>query len=412
MNLDALARLAFAFTISVHYVFPLITIGGFFWLAWRTFGVDPWSKVKRTLGPLMLFVVLGISTGYVLKWHFEMIWTPYYDIIATMFDPVLGLEAPISLAGFVVFLFLLFVAYRRGSILLLRVAAIGLVLTTLVSATAITSVNAWMQYPSGVRLISNPLANSVERISLPGVIFSPTFWTRLQHVLLGALMIGISWFSSRFRLIEYRALFVLLMIWVGQFYVGHRHAGEVYAYQPEKFAAFEGHQSFYGPADLWLLPVKNHRYNIKLEGMASKMLVNDATASMPGLDAWDQSFLTDLLDAVFASYHTMVLSHIAILFALLLIWYYRDRRPKRAVMLMKLVVGLSLLANYAGWYTAEMGRQPWIIRGIMLTRSASVPASSQTAYMGMLLSLLALVVPLILWRIFGINQRVKRLFRA
>lgn len=407
MSIDALSRLSFGVAISLHYLFPMLTIGGFFWMFIQSWSKKSWEKIGRNTGPLALFVLLGISTGYVLKWHFEKIWTPYYQMITDIFNPVLGLEAPASLLGFVLSFSLLYLAFRTKKLWLLRTSTALLFVTTLISATAIVSVNSWMQFPSGIRLINTPLASAVERTSLYEVIFSPTFWTRFTHTIIGALTLGIAWFISRFRRIPVRALFTLLFLWVAQFYVGHRQAKESYAYQPEKFAAFEGHQSVYGPADLWLLPTNDSTYNVKIEGLASKMLNNGVEGSIYGLHAWGEGFLTDLLDAVFASYHTMVIAHFTMLMLLIYAWYQRLDRPKRAVQAMKFFVFVSFVANYAGWYTAEMGRQPWIIRGVLYTRDASVPASAAVAYTGIVLIVVSLLIPLIIWRILNMSQRIR-----
>ena len=69
----------------------------------------------------------------------------------------------------------------------------------------------------------------------------------------------------------------------------------------------------------------------------------------------------------------------------------------------------ALVANYAGWYTAEMGRQPWIVRGLMYTKDASVPADAQTTYIGVLLSVIAWIIPVVLWKSLGLKRRINLL---
>ena len=409
MLLDSLSRWSFGITISLHYIFPLLTMGGCFWFFIQSLGRAPWSMLRKAVPPLVLFTVLGISTGYVLKWHFETIWTPYYELIADLFHPILGLEAPISLAGFAVFFPVLFVGLRKENRTLTHVATGSLFLTTLVSATAITAVNSWMQFPSGVRVLSNPLGNVIERLSMWEVVFSPTFPTRFAHVLLGAAVLGGAWQMYNTKRFNAKGALFFFLLWAVQFYVGHHHAGEVYAYQPEKFAAFEGHEGVYGPADLYLLPTKDHRVSIKLEGMTSFMMFNDGEQPVYGLDAWQESYLTDLLDVVFASYHVMVLLHFLLLGLFAYLWWRREARWSLQSWALVAVIIAALVANYAGWYTAEMGRQPWIIRGIMYTRHASVPASEQETYLGVLWSVLALGVPLLLWRVLGLRRKLNGL---
>jgi cytochrome d ubiquinol oxidase subunit I len=408
MTLDALSRWSFGITISLHYIFPLLTMGGFMWLFMQSLGSSSWATLKKNFSALMLFTLLGVSTGYVLKWHFENIWTPYYNLIAEMFDPIIKWEAPISLSGFTLFFTTGLWSLKKEKRLFFQISAGALVLTTLVSAFSITAVNSWMQFPSGVRVMSNPLANAVERMGLWQVVFSPTFPLRFAHVLLGAALLGGTWQMLKSERMNVKSWGFLMLIWLGQLYVGHRHAGEVYAYQPEKFAAFEGHQSFFGPADLYLLPTKNHWMNLKLEGATSFMMFNDGTQPIYGLDAWKEGYLTDALDAVFKTYHLMVMLHFLI-FGLLVIAYRQLRKnwaTKKWVLWA--IILLSFVANYAGWYTAEMGRQPWIVRGILLTKDASVPTGVFQAYLGVGLSVVAWIVPILLWNVLDLRRRIYR----
>ena len=409
MLLDTLSRWSFGITISLHYIFPLLTMGGCFWFFIQSLGRAPWSMLRRSVPPLVLFTALGITTGYVLKWHFEKIWTPYYELIGDVFYPLLGLEAPISLAGFALFYILLFRAFKNEDRRLLNLATGGLFFSTLISASVITAVNSWMQFPSGVRIISNPLGNIIERFNLWEVVMSPTFPIRFAHVLLGALVLGGAWQMFNTRRFNSRAAVFLWLIWMIQFYVGHHHAGEVYAYQPEKFAAFEGHEEVYGPADLFLLPTKDHRVSIKLKGMTSFMMYNDGNQPMYGLDAWQEHYLTDLLDTVFASYHVMVLIHFLLFGVFVYLWRKREGSWPSQAWALVVTIAAATVANYAGWYTTEMGRQPWIVRGIMTTQDASSPARLDTIYLGVALSLTAFFSPIVLWRIFGIKRRIKAL---
>lgn len=345
---------------------------------------------------MLLLVSIGISTGYVLKWHFSKFWPDYLHIIVTAFDPLLGIEALLSIAGFMVFATIYFWSTSRDSLFGIRFSLLGLFLTTLISSVIITSVNSWMQYPTGIRIMNSPLGTQFEYGNLSTVFFNPTFLTRLCHTLLGALMLGIA-FQSTFSMQWRRsATTVLLLLWLGQFVVGHRHAAESYAFQPEKFAAFEGHNSTYSPADLWLFPGLDKKYNVKLSGMTSYLLYSDVDRDVVGTNAWKDEFISDRAEETFITYHVMILAHFLV-FALLTLKLFKHSQTRDKTLNLLIVV-LLLVANLFGWFTAEWGRQPWMIRGVLKTQDAFNGSAAVHPYTGVFYTLIAIVLPLIVFR--------------
>lgn len=386
------SRLGFTLSVTIHYLFPMITIGGFFWLMVQSFS-DRVFQYKRDLYRLLFFVVVGITTGYVLKWHFSTYWPGYLGIVAEAFDPLLSLEAMLSIGGFILFTGLYVLGWKKKSKTLVRLSSIGFVITTLISSVIIVSVNSWMQYPSGVQLVQGPLGTRLEFDTLTEVFWSPSYPTRLAHTLIGALMLGITFQAVISKRWNSKPMIFLLVLWVAQFLIGHRHAAESYAFQPEKFAAFEGHGSTYSPADLWLFPGVNEKYNVRLSGMTSYLLYNDANHPVAGTDAWKEEFLTDKAEGVFQSYHLMVLAHFGVLGLLVLGLLLKKRKFKFVSALPWTIFALLLLANFSGWYTTEWGRQPWLIRGILKTSDALQNDAEIWPYTGVLYSILATIVP-------------------
>lgn len=392
----AAARLAFALSIVLHYIFPMITIGGLFWL-FVTSCSNRVFELRRQVVRMLLFVSIGISTGYVLKWHFNEFWPDYLHIIATAFDPLLGIEALLSIAGFIVFASVYFWSHSSGSRLGIRFSLLGLFLTTLISSVIITSVNSWMQYPTGIRIMNSPLGTQFEYGNLNTVFFNPTFLTRLYHTLIGALMLGIAFQSTFSKLWRRSATMVLLLLWLGQFVVGHRHAAESYAFQPEKFAAFEGHNSTYSPADLWLFPGLDKKYNIKLSGMTSYLLYSDVDRDVAGTNAWKDEYISDRAEDTFVTYHVMILAHFLVC-ALLILKLFKHSQVREKTLNVSIVITL-LVANLFGWFTAEWGRQPWIIRGVLKTQDAFHSGATVHPYTGVFYTLMAIVLPLIVYRL-------------
>lgn len=397
MDPASASRISFAVSITLHYLFPMLTMGGFLGLFALSWGRDPWPKMARVHGPLVLFTLLGITTGFAIKWHFQAIWTTFYTLIKDLWGSVLGMEARISLLGFLVFFTLYFWAFNRRKLAWIRVASLGLFLTTLVSATVIVALNSWMQFPSGIRIMNNPLGYSVETQGLYSMFFSPTFPTRYVHVLLGAGLLGGSWVLWKSQAQWRAGLWLLFALWLGQFVAGHWSAKVSYQHQPEKFAVFEGHEGAFEAADLWLYPSAEPSSIFKLKGMLSYLLYQDASAPIYGTNAWKEGYLTDMKAWTFKSYHLMVLGHFTLL-ALLLLAGVKARFGKgpKLQFTLSLFVLVALLSNIFGWYTAELGRQPWMIRGLLTVKDAA-PDTASLAYTGVVYMLLAFILPLLGW---------------
>ncbi len=389
----ATARLGFALSITLHYLFPMITIGGLFWLLIQSLTSRVYT-LKNDVFRLLFFVLVGITTGYVLKWHFSTFWPKYLEIITLAFDPLLGIEAMVSIGGFVTFSLIYFWAHKQRLAWLIRGSILGLFMTTLVSTLIITSVNSWMQFPTGIRVLDHPMGSRLEFGTLRSVFFNPTYTTRLAHTLLGALMLGITFQAAVSRKWTPKVTLTLMFLWFCQFLTGHQHAAESYHYQPEKFAAFEGHGATYSPADLWLLPGVNERYNIRLPGMTSFLLFYDSEHPVAGTNAWKEEYLTDRAEGVFKTYHIMVLSHFAAFALLLMSILFRNRSWALLNYLPAVLFVLFLLANFAGWYTTEWGRQPWLIRGILKTSDA-VATTDISPMTGVGYSVLGIVLPVL-----------------
>ena len=210
-------------------------------------------------------------------------------------------------------------------------------------------------------------------------------------------MLGIAFQSTFSKLWRRSATMVLLLLWLGQFVVGHRHAAESYAFQPEKFAAFEGHNSTYSPADLWLFPGLDKKYNIKLSGMTSYLLYSDVDRDVVGTNAWKDEYISDRAEETFITYHVMILAHFLV-FALLILKVFNLFQSRDKTLNVFIVI-LLFIANLFGWFTAEWGRQPWMIRGVLKTQDAFHSGATVHPYTGVFYTLMAIVFPLIVYRL-------------
>lgn len=356
---------------------------------------SPWKALRKIQRPLLVLTIIGVATGFSVKWHFEHIWTVFYELIKDLWGSALGMEARISILGFILFFTLYFFGMKREKLLLVRIATLGLFLTTLVSATVIVALNSWMQYPSGIRLMNNPMGYTIESEGLLKMFFSPTFPVRYTHVLIGAGLFGGSWVLWRTQNKKPLGLALLLLLWIGQFAAGHFSAKVSYQFQPEKFAVFEGHDGVYESADLWLFPNQSAATAPKLKGMISYLLFQDSEHPLYGTAAWKQHYLTDMKNWTFKSYHFMVLGQFLML-ALLVLAFIKIQWNWGApyATLLAGFFFVALLSNFFGWYTAELGRQPWMIRGVITVHDSMGQITSATAWKGLTWTLITLFVPL------------------
>jgi len=375
--LDAtLYRALFGATVSLHYLFPLISIGGSFlgllWIIGRKApNTKHWSQHTRLMG---LTILMGILSGYALEFQLLKVWEGYADVLHVIYGNAIANEGLLSAACLTVSWFFLKWANNKANWLMQLIGSSLLFVSTLISAFYIVSLNSWMQHPDGVLVISNPFGTEFLVDNEEAIFWNPTYVPRLQHVLLGAALVGVGYglfvwgrTPNNARILGGLLFAVTLTQWVS----GHDSAQQAARYQPEKFAAFEGHFEPYGPADLVLVGQPDEEAHqttgIKLPGFASWLLYGKTDQDVLGLDAYTTRMQPDWIQGAYHSYHLMVMvGGLLLLLGLALLL-----TPSTwAKVLSAIVLPLALFGNLVGWMAAEVGRQPWAIRGILTTTDA------------------------------------------
>lgn len=391
-----LARTQFAFTVSFHIIFPAITIGLASFLAvleWR------WMKTGNPVYKNLyhfwckIFAVnfgMGVVSGLVMSYEFGTNWARFSDFAGSVTGPLLTYEVLTAFfleAGFLgVMLFGWHKVSRRMHFFATVMVAIG----TLISTFWILSSNSWMQTPQGIEIVDG----RVVPVDWFKIVFNPSFPYRLAHMALAAFL-STAFFvaaSAAWHLLRGRksaevkkmfsmAMWMILLVAPLQAVVGDAHGLNTLEHQPAKIAAIEGHwENKPGeatPLILFGIPdmdAEKTRFSLEVPYLGSLILTHSLDKQIPALKSFAKEDRPNST-IVFWSFRVMAgLGMLMILSALTALWLrhkgklYDTKLFHRFVLLM----GPSgLIALLAGWFTTEIGRQPWVVYGMMRTRDAA-----------------------------------------
>jgi len=393
-----LARIQFAFTIAFHIVFPAITIGLASYLAvleacWlRTH--QPvyrdlyyfWSKI------FALAFGMGVVSGLVMAYQFGTNWSRFSDFAGSITGPLLAYEVLTAFfleAGFLGVMLFGGTRVGRG---LHFFSTVMVALGTLISATWIMASNSWMQTPQGYR-IEDGRAVPTDWFD---VIFNPSFPLRLVHMgvaafLATALLVGASaaWHLLRgndqpaIRKMLSMSLWILVLVAPGQALIGDRLGLNTLRHQPAKIAAMEGHwendPNGGAPLILFGLPdmeQEKTRFALAVPHLGSLILTHSWAGQVPALKQFPPRDRPNAA-VVFWSFRVMVGLGVAMIaLGLWSVWLRLRGRLWHCRPFLRLLVWMGpsgILAMLAGWFTTEIGRQPWIIYGVLRTADAASP---------------------------------------
>ena len=410
MDVILLSRLQFAVAVFFHFIFVPLTLGITVLLAimetlYVRTGDETYKRMTRFWGKLFLInFVLGVVTGITLEFQFGTNWSRYSAYVGDIFGSLLAIEA--TVAFFLESTFVAVWAFGWNKVgkklhcfAIWAVAAAGNL-----SAVWIILANGFMQNPVGYTLRNG----RAELENFWAVLTNPYAWGQFFHtvtsswMLAGFFVLGISaWHLARrnegelFRKsVRIAAPFTLIMALLVAV-AGHQQGMIVAEYQPAKLTAMESHWETGSNVPMYVLawPDEEARQNsvqaIPLPGVLSFMAFGNFHAEVKGLDAFPADDIPPVLLS-FLSFRLMVA--LGGLFILLAAWAWLKRGDLASspllTRLLVWLVPLPYIGIMAGWMLAEVGRQPWIVYGLMRTSDAvsPVPASSVG------LSLLAFIV--------------------
>jgi cytochrome d ubiquinol oxidase subunit I len=401
MDAFDLARLQFAMTTIFHFFFVPLSVGLAFITAitqttWHRTQDPVHLRMTRFWGKLFLInFALGVVTGIVLEFQFGMNWSSYSRFVGDVFGGPLAME---GLAAFFLestFLGLWIFGWKRLPPRV-HLASIWLVaIGTCISAFFILTANAWMQNPVGYAL--NPETGRAELVDIWAVLTNPRLWVMFPHTILaglatgGAFVIGVSaWHLRRgqnhrgFRHSIAVASVVTLLATLGVAFTGHQQAQMVARQQPMKIASAEALWETERGAGWSLFAVgdvengRNH-INIQIPHLTSVLATNTWNGEVRGINDLQAEYVqrfgpgsyVPVVGVLYWSFRAMVgAGMLLILVSLIGLWLLRRERLQGArwfLRLAPLAIALPYVANSTGWVFTEMGRQPWIVQGVMKT---------------------------------------------
>ena len=388
MDAELLSRLQFAFTVAFHIVFPSLTIGLASYLAvleglWLLTGRDIYMVVYRYwLKIFALSFGMGVVSGIVMSYQFGTNWGPFSDKTGPVLGPLLGYEVLTAFFLEAGFLGIMLFGMKRVGPKLHFLATLLVALGMLLSTFWILSANSWMQTPAGYAIENGQFVPA----DWWAVIFNPSFPYRLVHMVLAAYLTTafVVGAVGAFHLLRDRsnaaaALMFSMAMWMAtivapvQLVAGDMHGLNTLAHQPAKIAAVEGHWETQRGAPLILFGMPDQkeertRYAIEIPKLGSLILTHDLNGEVRGLKSWPEDERPPSA-IVFWSFRVMV--GIGLAMAMTGLWsaYLRFRRrltDSPLLLRWAVLMGPSgFIAVIAGWITTEVGRQPYLVYGLM-----------------------------------------------
>jgi cytochrome d ubiquinol oxidase subunit I len=413
MDTLLLSRIQFALNISFHILFPVITIG----LAWILFYFrlqfvrtkdSAWEVAYyRTVKIFAITFALGVVSGVTMSFQFGTNWPGFMEKVGDIAGPLLGYEVLTAFFLEASFLGIMLYGKDRVSNRVHLFSALMVAMGTSLSAFWILSLNSWMQTPAGYVIENGRILAS----DWWQIVFNPSFPYRLTHKMLASfatvafLLAGLAAWrmlahkGDRASVLMLRtgvilgAVILPLQIWVGDL-----HGLNTLEHQPAKIAAMEGvwHTERGAPLVLFAWPDKTTQSNhfaVEIPKLASLILTHDPEGEIKGLNEF-QEFGIPNVPWVFWSFRIMVgMGILMLIVAFYSAWRLWRQRKKNTdapfatwhLRVLQLMTFSGWVATLAGWYVTEIGRQPWIVYGLLKTSDVVAPHPPQT--MGLTLGL-------------------------
>jgi cytochrome d ubiquinol oxidase subunit I len=432
MDALTLSRAQFAFTIAFHYIFPPLSIGlGLILVIMEGLYLRTKNELFHRMTRFWvkifgLIFALGVASGIVMEFQFGTNWSRYSRFVGDIFGSALAAEGIFAFFLESGFLAILLFGWNRVKPRTHFISTIMVALGAHLSAVWILIANSWQQTPAGYRLVKTSTGMRAELTDFWEAIFNPSTVDRISHTIMGAWQAGAflvisvaAYYLLKKKHIDFAkaslkvGLVVAMIASLMQLVSGHSSASTLAKTQPAKLAAFEGHYTS-GPGDLYLIgwvDEQTHKVTgIKIPGMLSFLVHWDFKEPLKGLDMFKSSDRPPV-SAVFQSYHLMVAIGMLLIGLSLLggfLWW--RKKLWTSTWLLKLYVLSVLLpqiANQLGWFSAEVGRQPWIVYGLLRTSHAFSPKVSAGEVLTSLIMFGVIYLLLFAVFIFLLDQKIK-----
>ena len=410
-----LSRIQFAANISFHILFPSISIAMcwflvYFKLRYNGSGDDVWMRSYRFwVKVFALTFAMGVVSGITMSFQFGTNWPGYMETVGNIAGPLLGYEVLTAFFLEATFLGIMLFGINRVSNRMHTIATILVAFGTTMSAFWIIALNSWMQTPTGFEMRDG----KAFPLDWLAIIFNPSMPYRLAHMLIASgltaafLIAGLSAYrllkgdhKPAPRLALKTAVIAAAILIPLQIVLGDMHGLNSLKYQPAKIAAVEAvwHTEKGAPLVLFAIPdqdTQSNKFALEIPKMASLILTHKADGEIKGLNEFPNAHPP--VAPLFYGFRLMV----GIGMAMLLIswwgcWTY-FRKKEISPLQLKILVGMTFsgwIATLAGWYVTEIGRQPWLVTGVLKTADAvtTTPAANVGTSLAIYLTLYAVLL--------------------
>jgi len=391
-----LSRIQFAANISFHILFPAITISLgwvllYFKLQYNRTGEHAWMRAYFTFVKVFaLSFALGVVSGVTMSFQFGTNWPGFMEKVGNIAGPLLAYEVLTAFFLEAVFLGIMLFGFRRVSNRVHTLATFLVAFGTTMSAFWILALNSWMHTPAGFEMRDGVAYPT----SWFEIVFNPSFPWRLVHMLLASGLTAaflVAGFSALRYVLGDRSASMWKALKTGvalgailiplQIFAGDQHGLNTLEHQPAKVAAMEANWETRGnvPLVLFAIPdedARENRFEIAVPNVASIILKHSPSGVVPGLNDFQGEHPP--VAPVFYAFRIMVGVGMAMLFFSWTAAFYLFRRNVLPNWVAYSLVPMGLsgwVAVLAGWYVTEIGRQPWLVTGVLRTGEAVGPVT-------------------------------------
>ena len=433
MDVVLLSRIQFALTIGFHYFYPPLSIG----LALMIVCMEgAYLKTKKKLYKEMakfwtkifaLTFAMGVATGLVQVFAFGNNWSRYSEFVGDVFGSVLAVEGVFAFFLEAGFIGLMLFGWDRVKPKTHFLATCCVAFGAHFSAIWIVAANSWMQTPAGFTIVGSGTDAHAVITNFWTVLFNPSFLDRIAHVILGC------WLTGSFMLVSVSAFYLLkkrhpqyskpmlklgllasCILLVLQLVSADSTARGVAVNQPAKLAAMEGIYKTTPRTPLTAVgyvDTKEERVvGIEVPALLSFLVHRNFETPVTGLDAFPRDEWPNV-QIVFQSYHAMIAAWglMMMLTSLGLFFFWRKSldRSKWTLRGLTLSILLPYLANQTGWVTAEAGRQPWVVYGILRTVDGVSPSINANQVVGSIIMFICMYLLLFALFIFLLDRKIR-----
>lgn len=419
MDFDVLtlSRLQFALTVMFHYIFPPLTIGlggllvSLEWKSLRTGDRQYEAAAKFWTKIFAINFAIGVATGITMEFQFGTNWATYSRYVGDIFGAALAAEGIFAFFLESGFLAVLVFGWDKVSARMHFFSSCMVALGAIFSSIWIVVANSWQQTPAGYHIVNG----RAELTDFWAAVLNPSTVHRLVHVWIGAYIVGgffvmsiAAYYLLRNRHIEFArksfasALTIATLASLAALVSGDLQARKVAETQPAKLAAMEAHYKT-GPASMQMA-------GIEIPGLLSWMIHGDRNATVTGLDQFPRQDWPPV-GATYHTFHWMVYLGMFFIAVTLLANFYRWRGTlfEKRWLLWTFVwaVPLPFLANQLGWVAAEVGRQPWVVYGLLRTSDALSKSVVAGQVLGSIIMFSAIYALLFAVFLFILNSKIQ-----